>query len=144
MSIPRPSNPLYLLVAAILAAGVCPMAATAQSEAVSRQSEASLAASAQVPLVALEALSEGVAFAVTAVEFSGELALVTVSAAAEGSAIVIELSARLVRDLGLAVGVGVTASAVATGWILSTAGEALLYVADQSVQPLIHSRRISG
>ncbi|TXK65755.1 hypothetical protein [Alkalisalibacterium limincola] len=98
----------------------------------------------EVPFAALHALAEGARFSVTAVRFSGEVALVTLSAAVEGSAMVVEVSARLARDLGLAAGAAVTASVVATGWILSVAGEALAYVADEATRPLVHSRRISG
>lgn len=140
----RSRLPIILLAAVALSSYVHSTAVTAQSEAVSRQSEASLAASVEVPAAALLALSEGAQFSVAAIHFSGEVAWITLSAAAEGSAMVVEVSAQLVRDLGLAAGAAVTASVVATGWIISVAGHALAYIADEAIRPLIHSRRISG
>ncbi|WP_407352482.1 hypothetical protein [Luteimonas sp. R10] len=144
MTIVRPDLRPSILLAAALALSGLPATACAQSQAASHQSEGSLAASLEVPLAVTHALSEGARFTVTAVQSSGETALLTVSAATAGSAFVVRLSAETVHGLGIVVGTGIVVTAVSTGWILSAAGEALCYIADAATRPLIHSHRISG
>lgn len=132
------------LLAGLLLAAATPAFAAVQSDALSRQSQASVAASVQVPAAAAIALSEGAAFVVVGVAASAHGIAVTVSALAEGSAFVVELSAEAVARLGIAAGSAITASVVAGGWLLSAAGESIAFVANETLKPLIHSRRISG
>lgn len=141
----RPTTYRCTLVLGLLAfACAMPGHAFAQSDAVSQQSQVSVAASVQVPSAAAIALSEGGAFAVTGIAASAHGVAVTVSALAEGSAFVVELSAEAVARLGIAAGSAIRATVVAGGWLLSAAGEAIAFVANEALKPLIHSRRISG
>ena len=133
-----------LLSAMLLIAVASNSHAAVQSDALSRQSQNSVAASVAVPAAAGIALSEGGHFVVTGIGASAHGVAVTVSAAAEGSAFVVELSAEAVARLGIAAGTAVSATVVAGGWLLSAAGEAIGFVASETLQPLIHSRRISG
>lgn len=133
-----------LLLALLLTALAGTSHAAVQSDALSRQSQASVAASVTVPAAAAIALSEGGRFVVTGIGASAHGVAVTVSAAAEGSAFVVELSAEAVARLGIAAGTAVSATVVAGGWLLSAAGESIGFVASETLKPLIHSRRISG
>ena len=119
-----------------------PLCAATQSDAASRQSEASLAASVEVPVAMAEALSAGAGFSVTALEASGGAVALTVSAVGAGASAVIVVSAEIARALGIAVGTAVVATAVSTGWILSVAGESLCFIANALARPHLHSRRL--
>lgn len=130
--------PLGLLLAAIGTAG-----AATQSDAASRHSEASLAASVDVPLAVAEALSAGNTFSVTAVEASGGVVALTISAVGVGTSAVVRISAEMARALGIAVGTVVEVTAVSAGWILSVAGESLCFVANELARPHLHSRRLA-
>lgn len=132
-----------LVGVAVWLLGVTQAQATVQSDAASRQSEASLSASLEVPAAMAMALSEGGRFVVSAVEASGTAAAVTVSAVGHGASAAIVVSSETVRRLGIAAGSAVVVTAVATGWILSVAGESLCYVANTAVRPYLHSRRIA-
>ena len=48
------------------------------------------------------------------------------------------------HGLGIAVGTAISVAAVATGWILSAAGEALCFIANDAARPHIHSHRYGG
>jgi hypothetical protein len=117
--------------------------AATQSDAVSRHSEASLAASVEVPVAVAEALSAGAALSVTAVEASGGAVALTVSAVGAGASAVVRVSAEMARALGIAVGTVVVVTAVSAGWILSVAGESLCFVANELARPHLHSRRLA-
>lgn len=132
---------LTLLSVLALSAAIVPARAATQSDA-SRQSEASLAASVEVPVVMAEALSAGGAFSVTAIEASGGVVALTISAVAVGTSAVVGISAEAAKALGIAIGTAVVVTAVSTGWILSVAGESLCFVANALARPHLHSRRL--
>ncbi len=119
-----------------------PAWATIQSDAASRQSESSMAASVEVPVAIVHALSEGAAFVVTAVDASAEGVAVTVSAFAVGTSFVVYLSAEAAEEIGVVVGTAVSVTVIATGWLLSAAGEVLCFIANDGVRQHIHTRRI--
>lgn len=132
-----------LAVAGLLAG--MPARAAGQSDAVSRQSEASLNASVEVPVAAAHALSQGAKFSVTGVAASAQGVAVTVSAAGAGASFVVVLSAKAAKDLGLAVDASVVVSVVAAGWLISdAAGHAICFVPDAAARALIHSARVSA
>ncbi|WP_165967299.1 hypothetical protein [Luteimonas aestuarii] len=116
--------------------------AATQSDALSRQSDASLMASVEVPVAMAEALSAGAALSVTAVDASGGVVALTISAAGAGASALVQVSAEMARALGIAVGTVVVVTAVSTGWVLSVAGESLYYVANALTRPHLHSRRL--
>ena len=128
------------LCALLFVAG--PAFAATQSDAASRQSDASLAASVEVPVAMAAALSAGAAFSITAVEASGGAVALTVSAVGAGASAVVLVSAEVARALGIAVGTAVVVTAVSTGWILSVAGESLCFIANALARPHLHSRRL--
>lgn len=131
-------------VAAIALPAGMPARAAVQSDALSRQSAASLDASVEVPAAAATALSQGAAFSVAAIEASGHATAVTLSAVGAGTSIVVKLSAAQARDLGLSVGASVIVTAVAAGWLISdAAGRVFCFVPDERARKHLHSRRLS-
>ncbi|WP_202844269.1 hypothetical protein [Luteimonas saliphila] len=129
------------MAALLLAATAFPALATIQSDA-SRQSEASLAASLEVPVAMTEALSAGAGFSITAIAASGDAVALTISAVATGASAVVVISAEAAKALGIAVGTVVVVTAVSTGWILSVAGESLCFIANELARPHLHSHRL--
>lgn len=133
------------LIAACTSAGLAgPATAAAQSDGASRQSQASFAASVEVPIAVTHALSHGAAAVVSGVAATAGSVAVTVSVAAAGASFVVYLSVEAVRRLSIAVGTTISVTAVATGWLLSAAGEALCFIANDAVRPHIHSHRYGG
>lgn len=128
----------------LLAAASTPAAAAIQSDGASRHSQASLAASVEAPVAVIHALSHGASAVVSGVAVVAGSVAVTVSLAAAGASFVVYLSAEAVRRLGIAAGTAISVTAVASGWILSAAGEALCFIANDSVRPHIHSHRYGG
>jgi hypothetical protein len=132
-----------IIAFALLVVGASvPAWAAIQSDAASRQSESSLAASVEVPVAITHALSEGVAFVVTAADASVEGVAVTVSATAIGISFVVHLSGEAAQEMGIVVGTAVSVTVIATGWLLSAAGEVLCFIANDYMRQHIHSRRI--
>jgi len=116
--------------------------AQAQSEGISRQSQLSLAASAEVPAAALSALAEGGKFVIGAVAISGGVAAITVSAVGVGASFVVYVSVEALKAGAIAVGKTLEAVAVSGGWLLYASGEALCFVIDEAMRPHLHSRGI--
>ncbi|MBW8808727.1 hypothetical protein [Lysobacter capsici] len=123
-----------------------PARAAGQSDAVSRQSEASLNASVEVPVAAAHALSQGAKFSVTGVAASAQGVAVTLSAAAAGASFVIVLSAQQAKELGIKVGWVVVIAVVATGWLISGGKPLKLigFVPNDQTRALMHSARIGA
>ncbi|WP_242113072.1 hypothetical protein [Luteimonas aquatica] len=139
-----PGSQFRLALALSLLATALPGLAAIQSDAVSRQSAASLDASIEVPVAVSVALSEGARFAVTGVAASGEAVAVTVSAIGTGVSFVARVSARTAAAMAVSVGTVVVVTSVAAGWLLSVGDETLCFVANERARTLIHSRRLAA
>lgn len=140
---------LTLALATALSGGVAlPTRAAPQSDGASRMSQASLEASIEVPVAVIHALGHGASAVVTGVAVVAGSVAVTVSVAAAGmvagASFVVYLSVEAIRRLGIAVGTAISVTVVATGWILSAAGEALCFIANDAARPHIHSHRYGG
>ncbi|WAC63133.1 hypothetical protein OVA13_17455 [Pseudoxanthomonas sp. SL93] len=140
---------LTLALATALSGGVAlPTHAAPQSDGASRMSQASLEASIEVPVAVIHALGHGASAVVTGVAVIAGSVAVTVSVAAAGvvagASFVVYLSVEAIRRLGIAVGTAISVTVVATGWILSAAGEALCFIANDAARPHIHSHRYGG
>ena len=141
------ASPNSLLLSALTwaATGLAlPASAAPQSDGASRQSQASLAASVEIPIAVTHALSHGAAAVVSGVSAVGGSVAVTVSVATAGASFVVYLSVEAIRRLGIVAGTAISVTVVATGWILSAAGEALCFIGNDAVRPHIHSHRYSG
>lgn len=134
----------YRIATAVLALG-CLLIPPADAEpGASRASEASLAASVEVPIAAVSALAAGSEFVVTGVVASGTVVAVTVSAVGVGASFVVYLSVEAVKALGLSAGHALEAVAVSGGWLLMASGEAICFIADEATRTHIHSREITS
>lgn len=134
------SSTLSALVAFVLALATTP--AFAQSEAASQVSAISVAPSAIAAGAGL-ALVVGVGeLTVESLARTGELVVATVRTGSQAAAFTIELSAEAVSALGIAVGTVLEASAVAGGWLIACAGEAVAFVPDATTAALVHHRAL--
>lgn len=132
------------VVTVSLALACAPTAFANPSAAPSRQSGASLAASVEVPAMALVALSEGGRFVVQSVDASAGAVVVVLSGAAEATSFVVRLSRDVIVGAGIVAGTAVSVTAVASGWVLHAGSEAIAFVANAAVQPHVHSRRLGS
>lgn len=138
------ASPLRFTLALGLLIAALPGFAAVQSDAVSRQSTASLDASVEVPAAVATALSEGAKFVVTGVAASGETVAITVSAVGTGVSFVVRVSAEAAGRMALVAGVAVSVTVVATGWLLSAGGEDLCFIPNEPARELIHTRRLDS
>lgn len=140
-----PSSPMFRLAACVVALGCLLVPpADAQSDASMRQSEASLMASAEVPVAVVGALAQGGKFVVSGVAASGAAVAVTVSVVGLGASFVVHLSAEAVKSMAIATGRTLEVVAVSGGWLLMASGEALCFVADDATRAHLHSHQISS
>lgn len=109
-----------------------------------QQSQASVAASVEVPVAVVSALAEGGKFVITGVAVSGAVVAVTVSGVGLGASFVVHLSAEAAKGLAIGAGMAVEAVAVSGGWLLMAAGEALCFIADEATRPHVHSRMLGA
>lgn len=104
---------------------------------------AGVAASTAVALpIALAAT--GAVLTVRAVEASAHGTLIVLERLSDGAVASIELASELAGSLALSVGAAVTTTVIASGVILSAAGEALIFVPNAIGRALLHSERIDG
>ncbi|MBX3712552.1 MAG: hypothetical protein KF800_11370 [Lysobacter sp.] len=134
----------YRIAAAVLALGCLLIPPADAHPAASRASEASLAASVEVPIAAISALAAGSEFVVTGIVASGAVVAVTISAVGVGASFVVYLSVEAVKALGLSAGHALEAVAVSGGWLLMASGEAICFIADEATRGHIHSREITS
>jgi hypothetical protein len=117
--------------------------ADAHPNASERQSQASVMASAEVPVAVLHALAQGGKFVITGVAIVGGVAAITVSGVGLGASFVVHLSVEAVGRLAIATGKAVEVVAVSGGWLLMAAGEALCFIADDATRTHVHSRALA-
>ena len=127
---------------ALLLGALAALPAAAQSDASVEASAISVAPSAIVASVALEALPAGSELLVRGVEVVGESMFVTLAASAEGASFVVELATAAVVGAGIVVGATVSVVVVSGGYLLMAAGEALCFIPDAATRALIHHREL--
>lgn len=125
-----------------LAAGVLPPAAQARSDAseLSALSALPVAVSVAAPVAVLSA---GAMLTVVAVEASASGSVWVLERASDGSRASVRWSARGAEAASVAVGTVVLVTALSTGWLLSSAGEALAFIPNALGASLLHSERIT-
>lgn len=139
----RPVPLAAALAVSLGALSLPPADVAAENADPSRQSQASAAASVEVPVAVLGALSEGGTFVVQSLVVSGAMVVVTVSAVGVvGASFVVTLAAGAVRALGLVVGGALEVAAVSGGWLLRSAGETLCFIADDRTRAHLRSREL--
>jgi hypothetical protein len=116
--------------------------AQAQSEAsaLSALSALPIAVSVAAPVMILSA---GVSLTVVSVEASATGAVWVLERASDGARATIKLSAQAAGGLSVAAGAVVVVTAVSTGWVLSTASEAIAFIPNEIGAALLYNERVT-
>lgn len=141
------------LMALLLAATLC-SGAHAQSEAslaLSALPIASVVATASVGAAAVGTVSAipvvlsaaGAVFVIKAVEVTARGTLYLLERASDGAQVSVEVAASGVGAASLGVGAAITTSVLASGVVLSAAGEAIAFIPNALGRALLHNERIA-
>lgn len=119
-----------------------PMAARAANP-----SEASLGLSmlpVAVSVVAPSAvLSAGGAFVVVSVETTAKGAVWVLKRASDGVRVTVEFSGKVITNAAVSAGTAVVVSAIASGYVISAAGEAIAFIPNAVGASLLHNERVT-
>lgn len=133
-------------VVAAATASALLIASTPAAWAYSELSEASalsllpVAVSVAAP-VAL--LAGGVALTVVSVQASAVGTVWVLERASDGSRATLHFSGHVAQGTAMSVGGAVMVTALASGWVLSTAGQAIAFVPNELGRALLHNERIT-
>lgn len=130
------------LLAAMLAGLLFGAPSFAQSDAPSEASALSMEPSAASAVATLELLPAGAHLIVTGLRPVGDM--IEISAETTGHVAVTGLcvSAAIARRAGLSVGTAMAVTMVASGWIVSQAGEEIAFLPDRLARSLMHHRAL--
>ena len=135
----RPSSGLVTTLTMLLLALVLP--AQAQSDA-SHASQDLSAASIALPAASVDLLAAGGAFSVAALRPVGASVEVVLASAADGGRISLRIGGEALEASGVVIGTALVATAVSGGYLLWAGSEAVAFVADVSLAPLIHRQEL--
>jgi hypothetical protein len=135
----RPSRCIALTLAMFVLASAAP--ARAQSDA-SRASENLSATSIALPAASVDLLAAGGAFSVVALRPVGASVEVVLASAADGGRISLHIGREALETSGVVIGTALVATAVSGGYLLWAGSEAVAFVADVSLAPLIHRQEL--
>ena len=127
-------------IAALLAAGVC--AAQAQST-LSDASALSLLPVAISVATPVTMLSAGAVLTVVAVEATSTGTVWVIERASDGARASVRLGARAAEGASMRVGTVVVVTAISTGWVLSTASQAIAFIPNEIGAALLYNERIT-
>ena len=85
----------------------------------------------------------GAALVVKTAEGSARGTVLALERVSDGAQASIELSGRVASELAIGVGAVVTVSVIATGVVLSAAGEALAFVPNEAGRALLHNEQVT-
>ena len=88
-------------------------------------------------------LSAGAVLTVVSVQASAVGTVWILERASDGARASIELTGRAGRDLSVAAGTAVAVTAISTGWVLSSASEAIAFIPNQVGAALLYNERIT-
>lgn len=138
----NPTRPLRRLTAALALA----ISFASVAEAHSSPSDASalsmlpIAVSVAAP-VAL--LSAGAVLTVVSVQACAVGTVWVLERASDGARASIEVSGQAAHGLSVAAGTAITVTAISTGWVLSSASEAIAFIPNQIGSALLYNERIT-
>ncbi len=135
MNLVRHTTLAALLVAKLATAH----AQSAVSEA-SALSALPIAVSVAAPMMLLSA---GLTLTVVALEVSATGAVWVRERASDGARVTLKLSGQAAKGLSVAAGTVVFATAMSTGWVLSTASEAVAFIPNQIGAALLYNERVT-
>jgi len=117
----------------------CVQAQTAASE-LSVLSALPIAVSVAAPVLLLSA---GASLTVVAVEASATGTVCVLERASDGARVTLTLSGQVVEGVSVGVGTAVTVTAITTGWVLSTASQAIALIPNEIGAALLYNERIT-
>ena len=129
-----------IALAAALIFSAASMPARAQSSELSALSLLPVAVSVAAPVMIFSA---GVTLTVVSVEASAVGTVWVLERASDGARATVRWSARAVGAASVAVGTAVVVTPVSTGWVLSTASEALAFIPNEVGAALLYNERIT-
>jgi hypothetical protein len=131
---------LSTTVAALLTLNLASARAQSELSAVSALSALPIAVSIAAPVMILSA---GAALTVVAVEASATGAVWVLERASDGARASVRLGAQAAGALSLAAGTVVVVTAVSTGWVLSTASQAIAFIPNEIGAALLYNERVT-
>ncbi|MBS0408222.1 MAG: hypothetical protein JSS17_18025 [Proteobacteria bacterium] len=134
--------PLRSLIAATLIGLLTSTTALAQSETASQASALSMEPSLASASATLELLPAGSRLVVTALRPVGGMVEISAETAAHVTVTGLRVSAAAARKTGLSIGTTLAVTAIASGWLVSAAGEAIAFVPDRLARSLIHHQAL--
>ena len=128
------------LVAVLLSANLLTAHAQPNASDASALSALPIAVSIAAPVMIISA---GAALTVVAIQASATGSVWVLERASDGARVTLTLSGRLVEGVSVGVGTAVTVTAIATGWVLSTASEAIALIPNEIGAALLYNERIT-
>ena len=127
-------------LATLFAATLATANAQSAVSEVSALSALPIAVSVAAPVMMLSA---GATLTVVAVEASAVGAVWVLERASDGARATLKLSAQAAGGLSVAAGTVVVVTAVSTGWVLSTASEAIAFIPNEIGAALLYNERVT-
>ena len=131
---------LSTTVAALLTLNLTGARAQSEVSAASALSALPIAVSVAAPVMILSA---GATLTVVAVEASATGAVWVLERASDGARASVRLGAQAAGALSLAAGTVVVVTAVSTGWVLSTASQAIAFIPNEIGAALLYNERVT-
>ena len=129
-----------LTLAALLATTLAAAHAQSNISEASALSALPIAVSVAAPVMLLSA---GATLTVVAVQASAVGTVWVLERASDGARATLTLSAQAARGLSVAAGTVVVVTAVSTGWVLSTASEAIAFIPNEIGAALLYNERVT-
>lgn len=148
MSKPAPGHAAFLrrTAAAALAATVL-AAAPGLAQAQTRASVKASAGSGMLTLMSVALpvgfLAVGGQFAVAGIEASGTGTVWVLERTSDGARASLAVAGEAAGAASVGVGTALTATAIASGWVLSTAGQVVAFIPNEVGRALLHHERVS-
>ncbi len=131
---------LSATVAALLSVNLAGAQAQSEASAISALSALPIAVSVAAPVMLL---STGAALTVVAVEASATGTVWVLERASDGTRASVRLGAHAAGGLSIAAGTVVVVTAVSTGWVLSTASQAIAFIPNEIGAALLYNERVT-
>jgi hypothetical protein len=132
-----------LLIVILLGCALGPVHANGQGGSTAMSNASSLLAGGSALVVAgsLSAVAAAGMVTVASVQIVGESVLVVLEGASEAASATVRLSGKLAQGVSIVAGTSVVVTVVATGIVLSVAGQVIGFVANDTGRALIHHSR---
>jgi hypothetical protein len=128
------------LLAVLLSANLATAHAQPNVSDASALSALPIAVSIAAPVMIISA---GAALSVVAIQASATGSIWVLERASDGARVTLTLSGQLVEGVSVGVGTAVTVTAITTGWVLSTASQAIALIPNEIGAALLYNERIT-